>query len=198
MEEKTLFCAIVGKPNAGKSTLLNRLVGAKIAIVSSKPQTTRSRIMGVVTRGQTQFVYLDTPGFHSPKTKLGEHMVKSVRECVAEIDCVLFLTYPKGMLDEDEMALLNEAAKSRAPIILVINKADTLSSASKGTAIKEELCGRFAFSDSVIISALNGDGVDELERVISKYALDGPHMFPDDTLTDVPEKVIVSELIREK
>lgn len=196
--EKNVFAAIVGKPNVGKSTLLNRMIGAKIAITSPRPQTTRNRIMGVVTEGDSQYVFLDTPGFHVPKTKLGEHMVKSVRESVADIDCALFVTWPKDTLDEVETQLLDELKKSKTPVILVLNKADTLSSKAKGKAFVETLNTLFPFDSSVIVSALDGSGMDELTAALNAYATEGPHLFPEDTLTDIPEKVIVAEMIREK
>ncbi|MEG2676647.1 MAG: GTPase Era [Oscillospiraceae bacterium] len=198
MIEKNVFAAIVGKPNVGKSTLLNKMVGAKIAITSPKPQTTRNRIMGVVTNGETQYVFLDTPGFHVPKTKLGEHMVKSVRDSVSNIDCALFVTYPKDEVDEIETTLLNELKASKTPTILVMNKSDTLSDKSKGQELIKTLCAKYQFCDSALVSALTGDGLDELISLIDKHASEEPHMFPDDTLTDIPEKVIVAELIREK
>jgi GTP-binding protein Era len=198
MTERTLFAAIVGKPNVGKSTLLNRLVGAKIAIISPKPQTTRNRIMGVVTEDGVQYVFLDTPGFHAPKTKLGEHMIKSVRDSVADIDCALFVTYPKSEFDEPERELLDELFKSKTPVILVINKCDTLSSKTKGQECLESLKKQYAFSESLLISAVTGEGVDALTDILRAHSKEEPHMFPEDTLTDIPEKVIVAELIREK
>ena len=198
MSEKTLFAAIVGKPNVGKSTLLNKMVGAKIAITSPKPQTTRNRIMGVVTQNETQYVFLDTPGFHAPKTKLGEHMIKSVRDSVSDIDCALFLTYPKDSFDELERSLLDELFASKTPTILVMNKADTLSSKTKGAELLVTLSKQYAFSESLLISALTGDGTDSLMGVLNAHAKEEPHLFPEDTLTDIPEKVIVAELIREK
>ncbi len=196
--QQTVFAAIVGKPNVGKSTLLNRMIGAKIAITSPRPQTTRNRIMGVVTHGEKQYVFLDTPGFHLPKTKLGEHMVKSVRDSVADIDCALFVTYPKETLDEIETQLLAELKTAGTPVILVMNKADTLSSKAKGEKFIEALCALYPFCGSVIVSALDGTGMQELTAELDKHASEGPHLFPDDTLTDIPEKVIVAELIREK
>lgn len=198
MAKKSVFAAIIGRPNVGKSTLLNKVVGAKIAITSPKPQTTRNRIMGVVTDGGTQRVFIDTPGFHVPKTKLGEHMVKTVRESIADIDCALFLTYPKDSFDEAEQALLDVLEKSKTPTILVVNKSDTLSSRKKGLELMEKLQEKHVFCGAAIVSALTGDGMPELMSELDRLASEGPHLFPEDTLTDVPEKVIVSELIREK
>ncbi len=196
--EKTLFAAIVGKPNVGKSTLLNRMIGAKIAITSPRPQTTRNRIMGVVTEPPVQYVFLDTPGFHAPKTRLGEHMVKSVRESVADIDCALFVTWPKAELDELEIVLLAELRAAKTPVVLVLNKADTLPSAEKGRALAAALMRLYPFCASAVVSALTGAGMDGLMAELARHAADGSHLFPADTLTDIPEKVIVAELIREK
>lgn len=198
MPERTLFAAIVGKPNVGKSTLLNKLVGAKLAIISPKPQTTRNRIMGVLTENELQYVFLDTPGFHLPKTKLGEHMIKSVRDSVADIDCAIFVTYPKNDFDELERSLLDELFKSKTPVILAVNKSDTLSNKEKGEENLNSLTKLFKFSDSVLISAATGDGTDRLMEILSSHSKEEPHMFPEDTLTDIPEKVIAGELIREK
>ncbi len=198
MPERTLFAAIVGKPNVGKSTLLNKLIGVKLAIISPKPQTTRNRIMGVLTKDELQLVFLDTPGFHLPKTKLGEHMIKSVRDSVSDIDCAVFVTYPKIEFDELECSLLDELFKSKTPVVLAVNKSDTLSSIEKG---KEDLCALsklYNFSGTALISAATGDGIDELLKILTAHSKEEPHMFPEDTLTDIPEKVIVGELIREK
>lgn len=196
--QKSVFSAIVGRPNVGKSTLLNRLVGVKIAITSPKPQTTRNRIMGVLTESETQYVFLDTPGFHAPKTKLGEHMVKSVRDSVTDIDCALFLIYPKDELDAEEQRLLSELKRTKTPVVLVMNKSDTLSSKKKGRALVGRLCAQYDFEGNALVSALTGNGMDDLRAQLDRYAQQGPHLFPDDTLTDLPEKTIVAELIREK
>ncbi len=198
MAMRSVFAALVGLPNVGKSTLLNRLVGAKIAITSPKPQTTRSRIMGVVTEGELQAVFLDTPGFHAPKTKLGEHMVKAVRDSVAEIDCALFVTWAKESFDETEQKLLDELAAGGVPTLLVVNKADTLKRPEKGPEAVEALRRRFPFYDAVLVSAATGDGMERLTAALDARAQEGPHLFDSDTLTDLPEKVIVAEIIREK
>lgn len=198
MALRSVYSAIVGVPNVGKSTLLNRMVGAKIAITSPKPQTTRNRIMGVVTEGELQMVFLDTPGFHAPKTKLGEHMVKAVRDSVADIDCALFVTWAKESFDETERKLLGELKAGRVPTILVINKADTLKKPEKVPEAIEALSREFSFCAAVIASAVTGDGLDDLTAALDAQSTEGPHLFDDDTLTDVPEKVIVAELIREK
>lgn len=198
MPQKSVFAALIGKPNVGKSTLLNRFIGVKIAITSPKPQTTRNRIQGVVTNGDTQYVFLDTPGFHLPKNKLDAHMLKTVRDSVADIDCALFLTYPKATFDAVEQTLLQELAAAKTPAILVINKSDTLSSKQKGQELLRQLQDAHPFCGAALVSALTGDGFDDLTALLDAQAQAGPHLFPEDTLTDLPEKVIAAELIREK
>lgn len=198
MPEKSLFAAIVGKPNVGKSTLLNRMLGARLAIVSPKPQTTRNRILGVVTDGDVQLVFIDTPGFHAPQTKLGEHMVKAVRDSAADADCALFVTWPKESFDAEEQGLLGELFKAKLPVVLVVNKSDTLAQPETGPSLLAALASQRPFAGAVLLSALTGDGVAALTEKLTALAPDGPHMFPDDTLTDIPEKVIVAELIRER
>ncbi|MEA4912849.1 MAG: GTPase Era [Oscillospiraceae bacterium] len=197
MPDKSLFAAIVGKPNVGKSTLLNRMLGVRLAIISPKPQTTRNRILGVVTNGEDQFVFIDTPGFHAPRNRLDAHMVKAVRDSAADVDCALFMTWPKTDFDAEEQSLLDELFQRKLPVVLVVNKSDTVEAPAGETA-----CAALAvlrpFAGSALISALNGDGVDALTKTLSALACEGPHMFPDDTLTDIPEKVVVAELIRER
>ncbi len=195
MKTKSAMITIAGRPNVGKSTLTNRIVGEKIAIVSNKPQTTRSRIYGVVNRGETQMVFVDTPGFHKPKTRLGDYMVNVVRESVADVDAVLLMVEPIPNVGVQESTLLEKLKGT--PVVLVINKIDSLA--------KEELLEvmavysqAFAFAAIVPISARTGDGVDELMKWCDKYAVEGPHYFPDDTTTDQPEKLIMAEIIREK
>ncbi|MEG0751658.1 MAG: GTPase Era [Oscillospiraceae bacterium] len=195
--EKTVCAALVGQPNVGKSTLLNALVGAKIAITSPKPQTTRNRILGVVTKDETQYIYIDTPGFHAPKSKLGEHMVKAVRDSAADVDCALFLTWGKNEFDDTERGLLEELAKSKIPTILVINKSDTFKSPDAGEKFLQSLQANHSFAGGVCTSALTRDGLSGLVTKIDRFALEGPHLYDDDTLTDVPERVIASELVRE-
>ncbi len=197
MPERTVCAAIVGLANVGKSTLVNALVGERIAITSAKPQTTRSRMLGVLTRGEVQFMFLDTPGFHNPKTKLGEHMIKAVRESVTDVDCAVFMTWPKAEFNEDELRLLAELKASRAKTILCINKTDTLKKSEDGPVFTAALGEQFAFDKTVLVSALNGDGLDELLDDIAAFAVEGPHLYDDDALTDVPERVIAAELIRE-
>lgn len=195
---KTAFIAIVGKPNVGKSSLLNRLLGQKIAIVSSKPQTTRTKIMGVLTEGEIQLVFTDTPGFHRPHNKLGEKMNEAVSDTVGGVDACLFLTEPRGELNEQELQLLDMFKKQQMPVILAVNKIDMIKD-------REELFNRivyltslFDFQAVVPVSASEGDNVDELKDELEKLAFDSPHFFPDDTLTDQPERVLAAEIIREK
>lgn len=195
---KTAFIAIVGKPNVGKSSLLNRILGQKIAIVSSKPQTTRTKIMGVLTEGETQLVFTDTPGFHAAHNKLGERMNEAVGDTVGGVDACLFLTEPGGELNEQERQLLEMFKKQKMPVILAINKIDMLKD-------KEELLNRivyltslFDFHAVVPISAAEGDNIDALKSELDKLAFESPHFFPEDTLTDQPERVLAAEIIREK
>lgn len=195
---KTAFIAIVGKPNVGKSSLLNRMLGQKIAIVSSKPQTTRTKIMGVLTEGETQLVFTDTPGFHRPHNKLGEKMNAAVGDTVGGVDACLFLTEPKGELNEQELQLLQMFKKQNMPVVLAVNKTDMIKD-------KKELLDRIVYLTSfydfqavVPVSAQCGDHVDELKAELEKLAFESPHFFPDDTLTDQPERVLAAEIIREK
>lgn len=195
---KTAFVAIVGKPNVGKSSLLNKMIGQKIAIVSSKPQTTRTKIMGVLTKGETQLVFTDTPGFHKPHNKLGEKMNEAVGDTVGGVDACLFLVEPKGELNDQEMELLEMFKKHKMPVILAINKIDMIKD-------KEELLSRivyltklYDFTAVVPVSASRGDNVNDIIDELDKLAVNSVHFFPDDTLTDQPERVLAAEIIREK
>ena len=188
---------ICGRPNVGKSTLTNALVGEKVAIVSPKPQTTRNRITAIVERGETQFVLLDTPGIHKPRTKLGDYMVNVVRESVADVDCVLMLVEPVASIGPQEEALIERLKETGSPAILVINKIDTV---EKGRLLEVIALYSAAYDfDAVIpVSAKTGDGLNELLVELEKYAEEGPHFFPDDMITDQPERQICAELVREK
>ena len=197
MSEKNLFCSIVGMPNMGKSTLLNKLIGFDLAIISPKAETTRNKITGVLTEDEIQYVFLDTPGFHKPKTKLDEHLVKTVRESYSDVDCALFLTFPKTEFTEQENKLLSELGEKEVPIVLCINKCDTVPE-EKAEECRSSLTAAHEFADSCCISALNGSNIDELKSKLKVFAQEGPHYFPDDTLTDMPEKYVVAELIRER
>ena len=194
---KTAMITIAGRPNVGKSTLTNALVGEKIAIVSNKPQTTRNRICGILTRGETQLVVMDTPGFHKPRTKLGDYMVGVVEESVADVDAAFLLVEPIANIGQQEEALLAQMKAARVPAVLVINKIDTVE--------KEELLSVIAcyskahdFAAVVPISAKTGEGVEALIDEAEKFARPGPHLFPEDSVTDQPERQIMAEIIREK
>ena len=194
---KTAMIAILGRPNVGKSTLTNALVGEKIAIVSHKPQTTRNRICGIFSRVETQFVVMDTPGFHKPRTKLGDYMVGVVEESVADVDAAFLLVEPIANIGQQEEALLAQMKAARVPAVLVINKIDTVE--------KEELLSVIAcyskahdFAAVVPISAKTGEGVEALIDEAEKFARPGPHLFPEDSVTDQPERQIMAEIIREK
>ncbi len=196
--ERSVFCAVVGVPNVGKSTLLNGIIGARVAITSPRPQTTRNRIMGVVTKGEAQYVFADTPGYHLPRTRLAEHMVKSVRDSFSSVDCTLFVTRPKVRFNEAEQKLLDELSAARARVLLVINKTDTVKSADELDGCERALRGQFDFAGCARVCALTGDGFDRLLALLDGFSQRGPHLYPDDTLTDVPEREIAAELVREQ
>ena len=189
------FITIVGRPNVGKSTLMNAMVGEKIAIVSSRPQTTRNRIMGVMTRPDWQIVFLDTPGIHTPRTKLGESMMQSVKEAMDGMDGVLVLV-DATQVGEHDRAIVRDMAGKKVPKVLAINKIDLL--------LPEKLLGLIAsFADLgydaiIPISAKTGDGLDDLTKQLATHLPEGPKYFPDDMMTDQPERLICAELIREK
>ncbi|MBQ9661741.1 MAG: GTPase Era [Oscillospiraceae bacterium] len=188
---------ICGRPNVGKSTLTNALVGEKIAIVSSKPQTTRNRITAIVSRGETQFVLMDTPGFHKPRTRLGDYMVNVVRESVADVDGVLLVVEPIPAIGPQEEALIARIEEQKLPAVLVINKIDTVEK-EKLLEVMAVYAARHNFDAILPISAKTGEGLDELMTELERYAEEGPHLFPEDMITDQPERQICAELIREK
>ena len=194
---KSAMITICGRPNEGKSTLTNALVGEKVAIVSPKPQTTRSRITAIVNHGDTQFVLLDTPGFHKPKTRLGDYMVNVVRESVSDVDCVLLMVEPVASLGPQEEALIERLKQAGAPAILLINKIDTVDKA-RLLEVMAVYSAAYDFDAILPVSAKTGDGLDELLNELEKYAVEGPHLFPDDMITDQPERQICAELVREK
>ena len=189
--------AIVGRPNVGKSTLTNALVGEKIAIVSNKPQTTRNRISAVVTRGNTQFVLMDTPGFHKPRTRLGDYMVNVVKESVADVDAVMLLVEPIAHIGRQEEELIARLKETNVPAVLVINKIDTVEKAEL-LEVMAMYSQAHSFDAIIPISAKNNEGLDELMEQLEKYAVEGPQLFPDDMISDQPEKQICAELVREK
>lgn len=197
MISKTAMITICGRPNVGKSTLTNALVGEKIAIVSNKPQTTRNRISAVVNRGDTQFVIIDTPGFHKPRTRLGDYMVNVVKESVADVDAVMLLVEPIANIGRQEEELIARINETGVSAILVINKIDTV----EKTELLEVMALYSAahdFDAIIPMSAKNGEGIDELLAELEKYAQAGPQLFPDDMICDQPEKQICAELVREK
>ena len=194
-QTKTAFIAIVGCPNVGKSSILNRLLGKKIAIVSSKPQTTRTKIVGVLTEDNIQLVFTDTPGYHRPRNKLGEKMIKAVGDSINGVDACLFVVEPAGVLRETEKELIEKFKKEKMPVILAINKVDLVE--NKDDLMKRilEFSQLYDFEAVVPISAIEGDNLKELKEELKKLSI---HFFPDDTLTDQPERVIAGEIIREK
>ena len=195
---KSIFVAMVGKPNVGKSSLMNLILGEKIAIVTQKPQTTRTSITGILTKGATQFVFMDTPGIHTPRTKLGERMVKTSHKTIADVDLAVMIFEPYGDLNEAELSLVDSIKKNGIPAIAVINKKDTLKKAADLDVQIKKLEEIGVFDKVVATSAKDNDGVDELLSVIDSYAMEGPHYFEEDAITNMPEKVIVSEIVREK
>ena len=198
--EKTssVFVALVGRPNVGKSSLTNRLVGEKVAIVTSKPQTTRTRITGIITRGPVQYVLLDTPGIHKPRTKLGERMSKTATSSIGDVDVTLMLFEPYGELNEAELGLVADIRASHGPAVAVINKTDTLKAKTDLAVRAAQLKDLGIFDEVRAISVRKDEGCEELFEVLARYAAEGPHYFPDDAYTDMPEKALVSEAIREK
>jgi GTP-binding protein Era len=188
---------VCGRPNVGKSTLTNALVGEKIAIVSNKPQTTRNRIIGIVSHGDTQLVLLDTPGFIRPRNRLGEYMVNVVQESVTDVDAVLFLVEPLPEAGPGEVALIERFRESGVPVVLVINKIDTVE-VPQLLKVIAAYSALYDFEAVIPVSAKTGDGLPELLAEMDKLAVEGPHLFPDDEITDQPERQICAELIREK
>lgn len=195
---KSIFVAIVGKPNVGKSSLMNLILGEKIAIVTRKPQTTRTSITGVLTKGETQFVFMDTPGIHTPRTKLGERMIKTSHNAIADVDLAVMLFEPYGEIGEAEKALIENISARSLPALAVINKNDTIKSRRDARRQKEYIMGLGVFDDVLFTSVRENDGVDRLMEKIESYAAPGPHYFDDDAITNQPEKVIVAEIVREK
>ena len=195
---KSAFIAIVGCPNVGKSSILNHLLGTKIAIVSDKPQTTRTRIMGVLTEDDTQLVFTDTPGFHRPRNKLGEKMVQAVSDSVSGVDACLFVIEPEGEIRTAELELIDKFKKQKLPVILAINKVDTLPDKEVLMTRIAEVSQLYDFEAVVPVSALRGINMHALLDELKKLAEESVFFFPEDTLTDQPERVIAAEIIREK
>lgn len=198
-ESRVAFIAIVGCPNVGKSSILNRLLGEKIAIVSPKPQTTRTGITGVLTTpDNVQLIFTDTPGFHKPKNKLGEIMVHTVDESVSGVDVCLFVVEPEKELRAAELELLRRLKAAKAPVVLAVNKTDAVKDKAEIALLILKLTKECDFEAVVPVSALKNEGIDELLDELKKLSAPSMHFFPDDTLTDQPERVIAAELIREK
>ena len=195
---KTVFTSIVGCPNVGKSSILNKILGRKVAIVTQKPQTTRTKITGVLTSGETQYVFTDTPGFHRPRNVLDRKMMKAVGEGISGMDVCLFVTEPCGSIRDEEKELLERLAKEKAPVILALNKTDTVKELEMLARKILKMTEIYDFAAVVPVSAKTGDNIDSLLEEISQFAYESPHYFPDDALTDQPERVIAAEIIREK
>ena len=194
---KSGFATLIGRPNVGKSTLMNRLIGQKIAITSNKPQTTRNRIQTVLTTKDGQIVFVDTPGIHKAKNRLGEYMVHVAERSLNEVDVVLWLVEPSTFIGAGERHILDQLKKVKTPVILVINKIDMVKKEELLPAI-DTYRKEYDFADIVPVSARSGDNTDELVKVILKYLPYGPQFYDEDTVTDQPERQIVAELIREK
>ncbi len=198
LNDKSAFIAIVGRPNVGKSSILNKMLGQKIAIVSSKPQTTRTRIMGVLTEKETQLVFIDTPGIHKPRTELGKYMVKSVNESVSGVDACLLVTEACKDITDTELKLIEKFKAMDVPAILAINKIDTVKEKSDLMLQIARYSENFDFEAVVPVSAQNNSGIDDLKNELKNLAQEGGHLFDEDTLTDQPERVLAAEMIREK
>ena len=197
MATKTAMITIAGRPNVGKSTLTNYLVGEKIAIVSNKPQTTRNRICGIVTKGDMQFVFVDTPGFHKARTKLGDYMVNVTKSSIADVDLTVMMVEPIASIGPQEQGLIDQLKASRCPVVLAINKIDSVEK-----DILLEVIALYSqaadFAAIIPISAKTGDGVEQLLKVCENYAIVSPFLFPEDSTTDQPERQVMAEIIREK
>lgn len=202
MDEKTgtksIFVSIVGRPNVGKSSLLNAMVGTKVAIVSGKPQTTRTRVTGILTKGGTQFVFIDTPGLLRPRNRLGEYMVRSVLSSVAGVDVCLLVEEAGKEISPSSLELIGKFREMKMPAVLVLNKIDLLPDKSVLMEQISKMAALYDFSAVVPVSAVTGSGVGDLTAELGKLALPGEHFFDDDALTDQPERVIAGEIVREK
>ena len=197
MKTKTAMITIAGRPNVGKSTLVNYLVGEKIAIVSNKPQTTRNRICGIVTKEDTQFVFVDTPGYHRPRTKLGDYMVGVTKNSISDVDVTILVVEPIAEVGAQEQGLIEQLIAKNCPMLLAINKIDTVEKDSLLEVIAAY--SQAANFDAIVpISAKTGDGVEELLQLCGKYAVESPFLFPEDLTTDQPERQVMAEILREK
>ena len=205
MKEKSAFIAIIGRPNVGKSSLMNNILGQKVAIVSNKPQTTRTKIMGILTKDETQIVFIDTPGFHKPRNELDKNMNKAVGDGMADVDAAVLVVEAVTAFKQDEdylppaeTELINELKRRKIKPVLVINKIDLLEKKDELLKLIIKYTSKLDFEAVIPLSAKTGDGVDILISELNKFAKVSPHFFPDDDITDQPEKVMVAEMIREK
>ncbi|WHH59574.1 GTPase Era [Petroclostridium sp. X23] len=196
-EFKSGFVSIIGRPNVGKSTLLNNMIGEKIAIMSNKPQTTRNKVLAILSTEEYQIVFMDTPGIHKPKNKLGEFMVKAARDTLNEVDTILFVVEADKNIGQGELKIIEELKGTNTPVILVINKVDLVKK-DMILPLIEEYGKVFDFHSMIPISALNNDGTTMILDDIKKILPEGPQYFPEDMITDQPERQIVAEIIREK
>lgn len=195
---KNLFTAITGRPNAGKSSLTNLLVGEKISIVSEKPQTTRNRINGVLTKGDTQFVFIDTPGMLRARTKLGEHMVKSIRSSVSDVDCAILMADATKKISPVERQLINSFAENETPVILLLNKIDLVKNKEELLPMIAQYSELYDFAEIIPISVKRMTNTDKILPALERYASEGEHFFPDDIATDRTERFLCGEIVREK
>ncbi len=195
---KSAFIAITGRPNAGKSSLMNLLVGEKVAIVSEKPQTTRTKINGILTKGDTQYVFIDTPGMHRPRTKLSEEMIKSVKNSMEDVDVAILMTDATKRISKTEEELIESFRSRKLNVILLINKVDLLKDKSELLSVIDRLSKLYDFSEIIPISVRNRVNTELILPAVDKFAKEAPHYFPDDLPTDQPEKIWLAEIVREK